>query len=181
MSSGPVLIVASTRDRAAVGRGLLGALAAGVAVLGLLVHQFGGTGSAPPPQLMGSGNALVVPAAANGECRLDLWIGDALFRDALADSGANGFVTIGLNQAKRAGIDIRHLQFDRSYESAHGRGRYAETRIPWIRIGNAFDLRDVTVDVTEVDQPQALIGIEILRYYNFRLRGDRCELSWWPT
>jgi clan AA aspartic protease (TIGR02281 family) len=177
--SGPVLIVAASRDRRAIGHGLFGALAASVVSVGLLVHRLGD--AAAPPQLMGAGNTLVMPAAANGQCHVDLWIGDALLPGALTDSGADGFVTIGRNQAKQAGIEISRLRFDRTYESAHGRGRYAVTRVPWVRIGNAFDMRDVPVDVTEVDQAQALIGIQILRYFNYRLRAGRCELSWWPT
>lgn len=181
--SDPVLILSAVRDRRTIGRGIIRLLAGGAAAGGFLTFRIGGIGepAAAPPQLMGTGSPLVLQAAANGQCFVDLWIGDAKFHGALADSGADGFLVLGRNLALRAGIDVEHLRFDRTYESAHGRGRYAETRVSWVRIGNAFDLRDVPVDVTETDQPQAIIGIQILRYFNFRLRAKVCELSWWPT
>ena len=69
------------------------------------------------------------------------------------------------------------LRFDRSYESANGRGHFAETPVRWVRIGTAFQVIDVKIAVTDVDQTEALIGIELLRDLNFRVRVDHCKLS----
>jgi clan AA aspartic protease (TIGR02281 family) len=179
--TGAVPIVAATRDKAAVGRQILGTAAGAVIGAGVLIAQLGGGFAAPPWELSQAGNSLVVPAAANGQCHVDLLIGEARFRGSLEDTGADGFVTLGRNQAKQAGIDTRLLRFTGTYESANGRARFAQTRVPWVRIGNAFDLADLPVAVTEIDQPQVLIGIQILRHYNFRLRSGRCELSARPT
>ena len=65
-----------------------------------------------------------------------------------------------------------------TYESANGRGHFAQTLVRWVRIGTAFQVIDVKVAVTDVDQTEALIGIELLRDLNFRVRADHCELSW---
>ena len=179
MNFRPGPIVAATHDRDAVGRTIL-ATAAGVAVAGVLIARISGSGFAIPagplPEIRGAGHTLVVPVG-HGQCQLDLLIGTARFRGALADSGANGYLTLGRNHARQAGIDLAQVRFNQTYESANGRGRGGETRVPWVRIGNFFELRDVPVAVTEIDQPQVLIGIQILRALNFRVQGDRCELG----
>jgi clan AA aspartic protease (TIGR02281 family) len=178
--SAPMPIVAAARDRAAVGRLVLRTAAGAAFGAGLLIFQLGGL-PIPPPEISGAGHTLVVRAASNGQCLVDLRIGEARLRGALADTGADGFVILGRNMAPLAGIDIGRLRFSSTYESANGRGRFAETRAEWVRIGDAFELADLPVAVTEGDQRQAIIGIQILRHYNFRLRGDRCELSARPT
>jgi len=177
---GPIPIIAATHDRAAVGRVILSALAgtllsSGILLL-LLVDGFA-TPATSPSGMSRPGNTLVFPASANGQCHVDLRIGGMRLRGALADSGADGYLTLGRNQARQAGIDIKRLQFSGTYDSANGRARFAETRVPQVRIADTFDLADLPVAVTEVDQRQALVGIQVLQSLNFRLRGDRCELS----
>jgi clan AA aspartic protease (TIGR02281 family) len=127
----------------------------------------------------GAGKSLVLPASEHGRCQTDLWIGGTRFRGAVADSGATGYLTIGRNQAIQAGIETGR-RFAWTYQSANGRGRYNEIRVRRVRIGDAVELSDVPVDVTAADQAQALIGIEILRELNFRVRAGGCELSWEP-
>jgi clan AA aspartic protease (TIGR02281 family) len=174
----PLIIVAARRGRAALGRRILGTLAGAAVVSALLLTQPGRGFEVPPPEISGSGNALILPAASHGRCSTDVWIGKTRFRGAIADTGADGFLTIGKNQAQQAGIDVDRLKFGGTYESAHGRGHYAETRVRRVRIGSSFQIFDMPVVVTDVDQPQALIGIELLRELNFRVRADHCELSW---
>jgi aspartyl protease family protein len=159
-----------------LGAGIVGVIA-GVAIAGHLgINAHGQNYGAA---MNGAGRSLVLAAGAQGRCQTDLWIGGAPFRGAVADSGATGYVTIGRNQAMRAGIDTWR-RFAGTYQSANGRGRYYEIRVRRVRIGGAVELTDVPVVVTAADQAQALIGIEILRELNFRVRAGGCELSWEP-
>lgn len=175
--TGPVGIVEAVHDRAAVGRTILRWSSSAVFSAGLLIMRPGLIGPAMPIWESPAGHSLTVPASANGECLVDLMIGEARLRGALADTGASGFVVLGRNQARQAGIDLEGLRFTNTYDSANGSARFAITRVAWARIGDAFDLADLPVAVTEVDQSQALIGIQILRHLNFRLRGDHCEFG----
>jgi predicted aspartyl protease len=164
-------------NRATLGRQVLGTVFGAVVAGGLLFAQPGRVSQAPPPEISGSGNALILPASSNGRCSTSLSIGKTRLPDAIADSGAGEYLTIGPTQAKQAGLDVDRLQFRGTYQSAHGRGRIAEIRVPSVRIGNVFQVIGVTVDVTDVDQPEPLIGIQLLRDFNFRVRADHCELS----
>jgi clan AA aspartic protease (TIGR02281 family) len=172
-----VPIVETVLSKAAVGRSILRSAAGLVFGAGLVMVQSGWIGRAAPAWESSTEHSLTVRAAGNGQCLVDLRIGETQFRGALADTGASDFIVLGRNHAKQAGIDTARLRFDRSYGSANGQGRDAETRVAWVRIGNAFDLADVPVTVTKMDQDQPLIGIQILRRFHFRLRGDRCEFG----
>jgi clan AA aspartic protease (TIGR02281 family) len=172
-----ISIVAARRGRAAIGRQILLTLAGAITGTVLLIAPPGRGFNLPPPQITEAGNALILPAS-QGWCSTDLWIGDTRLRGAIADSGATGWITIGRNQARQAGIDVARLRFSGTYESANGRGHFAQTLVRWVRIGTAFQVIDVKVAVTDVDQTEALIGIELLRDLNFRVRADHCELSW---
>jgi clan AA aspartic protease (TIGR02281 family) len=172
-----ISIVAARRGRAAIGRQILLTLAGAITSTVLLIAPPGRGFNLPAPQITEAGNALILPAS-QGWCSTDLWIGDTRLRGAIADSGATGWITIGRNQARQAGIDVARLRFSGTYESANGRGHFAQTLVRWVRIGTAFQVIDVKVAVTDVDQTEALIGIELLRDLNFRVRADHCELSW---
>jgi predicted aspartyl protease len=173
--TGPV-VVEPAHSKAAIGRIILRSAAGAGLAAGLMIRLPGLLGSGAPVWEPSGGHSLIVPAESNGQCFVDLWIGETLLRHSLADSGADGTVTLGLNQAKQAKIDTR-LRFDHSYDSANGKGRFAEIRVASVRIGKVFELTDVPVAVTKIDQQQALIGVELLRLLSFRLRGDRCEFG----
>jgi aspartyl protease family protein len=179
MTMAPLIIVEARSDRASVSRQILGTAIGIVIVAGMLVARPGDSSSVPagpPPQISGGAQSLILPASSHGRCATDLWIGETRLRGAIADSGADGWLIIGRNQAKRAGIDLGQLRFDNTYDSANGRGRFAATRLPSARIGN-FELIGIPVAVTDADQNEAIIGIEILRDLHFRVRGNHCELS----
>jgi clan AA aspartic protease (TIGR02281 family) len=172
-------IVEARRGRAALGRQILGTALGVVIVAGMLVAKPDngfGVPAGPPPQISGSNNALILPASSHGRCTADLWIGGTRLRGAIADSGADGWITIGRNQAKQAGIDTSQLRFNNTYDSANGRGHFAVTHLRSARIGN-FELIGIPAAVTDADQSEAIIGIEILRDLHFRVRGNHCELS----
>jgi predicted aspartyl protease len=173
----PVPIVEAAHSKADIGRMFLRTTAGAVFGAGLLIAQPGLIRPAIPSWEPSAGHSLVVRAGSTGQCFVDLWIGKTLLRGSLADSGADGYLTLGLNHAKQAGIDIRRLRFDHAYGSSNGRGHYAELRVVSVRIGEVFELTDLPVAVTRIDQQQAIIGIEILRLLNFRLLGDRCEFG----
>jgi hypothetical protein len=78
--NGPVVILAATRDRAAVGRGVVGLAVAAVFGGGLLISQLGGVAATvahPWPPVRAEDGQLVVPAAANGQCFVDIQINES--------------------------------------------------------------------------------------------------------
>ena len=178
--NGPVVIVAATRDRAAVGRGVVGFAVAAVLGGGLLISQLGGvaaTVAAPSTPVRAEDGQLVVPAAANGQCFVDIQINETRFRGiGILDSGADQYLTLGINQARQAGLEVG--KFTNTYKSANGVGRFARTRVATLRIADTFAMRNVIVDVTAANQTHILVGIQILRMFNLRLRSTTCELGW---
>lgn len=111
----------------------------------------------------------------NGSCRADIRINDVLFRDVLLDTGASGTVFLGHNHAVRLGI--APVRYPTAYSSANGTGREAHVQISSLRLGSSFVMRDLTVSVTQIDQDQVLLGLEILNRLHFRVSGHSCELG----
>jgi clan AA aspartic protease (TIGR02281 family) len=111
----------------------------------------------------------------NGTCLTDIRIDDVLFPDVLLDTGfANGTVLLGHNHAVRLGI--APVRYPTAYSSANGIGREAHVQIHELRLGS-FVMRDLTIAVTQVDQDQVLLGLEILDRLHFRVSGHSCELG----
>jgi hypothetical protein len=122
--NGTVVIVAATRDRAAVGRGVVGLAIAAVFGGGLLISQLGGvdaTVAAPSPPVRAEDGPLVVPAAPNGQCFVDIQINETRFRGIILDTGADQYLTLGINQPREAGLEVG--KFTYTYKSANGVGQ----------------------------------------------------------
>jgi clan AA aspartic protease (TIGR02281 family) len=175
----PYLIVQSAYDRRSAGRSIISTCAGAVFAATLLMRGLYPDSAPPPgPGIEASGGQLVT-ASSDGECYVDVRLNETLFRKALLDSGATGYLTIGINHAKRAGIDAGGLAFDNRYTSANGTGHFAKTTIATLRIGRVLAMRNVLVAVTAAPQDQIIIGIEILRMLNMHLRSTSCELNFW--
>jgi clan AA aspartic protease (TIGR02281 family) len=172
-------IVQSSYDRRSAARSIVATCASAVFGAALLFPGLRPEFAAPTRAVEATGGPVVTAASSNGECYVEVRLNETRFSKALLDSGATGYLTIGSNQAKAAGIDIRSLSFNHSYESSNGTGHFATTKIATVRIGTALAMRNVVVDVTEGPQDVILVGIEILRMLNLRLRSTTCELSLW--
>jgi clan AA aspartic protease (TIGR02281 family) len=172
-------IVTAARNRAAIGRAIVGTLTG--ALLGgmALISHLGG-GSADPAGVdppSGTGHRIVVAGDAYGQCHVAAVINGLLFRSLLLDSGAAGHLTFGRNHAAQLGFDPAKLTYDRRYGSANGVGHYASVRVREFRL-DSFVLRDVPADITAAPQDEPLLGIDVLRRLNFRLKDGSCEISW---
>ena len=153
-----MMLVAASRGRATGSGVLLCALILGAF---LLSHQTRSTGT-------------LRAEYRNGSCLADIRINDMLFRDVLLDTGAYGNVVLGRNHALSLGI--APVRYPTAYSSANGIGREAHVQIHELRLGS-FVMRDLTVAVTQVDQDQVLLGLEILNRLHFRVSGHSCELG----
>jgi len=172
-------IIQSAYDRRSAARGIVATCASAVFGAALFIHGMHPEFTAPPgPAIEGSGGQLVT-ASRNGECYVDVRLNETLFHKGLLDSGATGYLTIGINHARRAGIDVGGLVFDNSYSSANGTGKFAKATIATLRIGRVAAMRNVLVAVTAAPQDEIIVGIEILRTLNMRLRSTSCELNLW--
>jgi clan AA aspartic protease (TIGR02281 family) len=169
-------IIASRHGLDALGRQILGAVTGVAIATGFLLYRPADTVGVPPLEMQGGpGHSLMVPAGTHGFCVTDLWIGNRPL-EAITDSGADGSIIIGRNQATKAGIDTGQLHFTWPFQSPGGSGHYAHIHVQRLRIGDNIELDDVPVDVNENDQQQALIGVEVLRQLNFRIRPHGCQL-----
>ena len=172
-------IVQSSYDRRSAARSIVATCASAVFGAALLMRGLHPDFTAAPgPGIETSGGQLVT-ASSNGECYVDVRLNETLFRKGLLDTGATGYLTIGINHAKRAGIDVGGLAFDNRYTSANGTGHFAKTTIATLRIGRVVAMRNVLVAVTAAPQDEIIVGIEILRMLNMRLRSASCELNLW--
>jgi len=171
-------LVEAARDRSAVRRGILATLAGAVVTGGLLVSQLGGVPGPEidPPTVSGAVHRLVIPGDAYGQCRVAARVNGEVFR-SLLDTGDSGHLTFGRNHSARLGFDSAKLSFSHSYGSANGVGHYARVRVREFRL-ETFVLRDVPADITDAPQSEPLLGIEILRRLNLKLKDGNCELSW---
>jgi clan AA aspartic protease (TIGR02281 family) len=174
----PYSIIQSAYDRRSAARSIVATCASAVFGAVLFFPGLRPDFAATPPEISASGGQLV-GASKNSQCYVDVRLDEMLFHNALLDTGASGYLTIGSNQAKRAGIDLSRLSFDHRYSSANGTGKFARVQISTVRIGKVLAMRNVAVDVTAAPQEQILVGIEILRLLNMRLRSASCELNFW--
>ena len=175
------MIVQSADDRAAVGRRIVAMLAGTALVVGLVISRL--DVSEPPvneqPIITGGDrHRTVVRGDAFGECYVEGHLNGTRFRRLLLDSGAVGTLVLGSNQAALIGFDPAHLSYTETYSSATGEGRETEVRIRELRLVDGFVMRDVPARITLAEQSEPLIGIDILRRLNLRLKDGNCELSW---
>jgi aspartyl protease family protein len=95
----------------------------------------------------------------------------------LIDTGASDIV-LSPADARRAGIDIEALNFDRIYQTANGLGRGATATLDTLSIG-PIALSDVRVSVNQAEMRQSLLGMTFLkRLAAFRIEGNRLYLHW---
>jgi clan AA aspartic protease (TIGR02281 family) len=121
------------------------------------------------------GSDLTIPVGSYNQCETDISANNHTFH-ALLDSGANGHLTFGRNHAKALGFNPDSLSYSYTYGSANGTGHLAKVTLREVRIGN-WSLRDVPAEITQAEQSEVLVGLEILHPLNFRLSGGACHLQ----
>jgi aspartyl protease family protein len=94
----------------------------------------------------------------------------------LVDTGAS-LVALTQEDARRAGIDVRHLRYDRTVRTASGTARAALVQLDRVQIG-AVRLREVDAMVIERGLTTSLLGQSFLnRLEAYQVRGQLLRLQ----
>jgi aspartyl protease family protein len=92
------------------------------------------------------------------------------------DSGSDD-VVLTAKDARRAGIDVSHLDFSEEYDAETGSGIEANTHVRQLAIG-PLAMTDFPVAVNE-DGGTSLLGMPFLRRMkSVEIRGNRLYLRW---
>ena len=95
----------------------------------------------------------------------------------LIDTGASEIV-LSPADAKRAGIDLTGLTFDRPYESANGIGHGARATLSSLTVG-PLNFADVNVSVNGTAMSSSLLGMTFLkRLKSFQFGDHKLVLRW---
>lgn len=95
----------------------------------------------------------------------------------MVDTGASDIV-LDPNTAKKIGINLRDLNYTKTYNTANGTVRGASISLKTIQIGD-YTLKDVRASVNEADMDKPLLGMSFLE----KLDGyevKRGTLTLWP-
>jgi clan AA aspartic protease (TIGR02281 family) len=130
-----------------------------------------------PPQWLkpDSSNRVVAGIDGSNGCLIEGWAEGARF-DFQADTGAY-IVSFSRRDASRLGFNPWLLVYNRPYESANGTGYAARVRIKELRIGERV-FHDVPADIDYNGLSHPLLGMPILRQYEFHVGAGSCELRW---
>jgi aspartyl protease family protein len=95
----------------------------------------------------------------------------------LADTGASGIV-LSPGDARRLGVDLERLDFDRAAETANGIGRSAGWRANVLAVGE-LRLEDVQMEINQAPMSVSLLGMDFFRRLeSFRVEGGRLHMRW---
>jgi len=95
----------------------------------------------------------------------------------LADTGASHIV-LSPGDAKKLGIEIDKLTFDRFYETANGNVSGSSVRIADFRIGN-IHLKEIGASVNKAEMRNSLLGMTFFRRLNrYEVKDDVLTLYW---
>jgi aspartyl protease family protein len=95
----------------------------------------------------------------------------------IIDTGASDIV-LSPADARRAGIDVDALHFNRMYETANGEGRGAPYVVDRLEIG-PVKLVEVPVSINASPMRASLLGMSFLkRMKSFEMKGRKLTLRW---
>lgn len=93
------------------------------------------------------------------------------------DTGASSIV-LSPEDARRAGIDLASLNFNRPTETANGVGYGAAATLSELKVGSVT-LTDVPVEVNQTGMHTSLLGMTFLhRMKSFEFRGNKLIIRW---
>ena len=95
----------------------------------------------------------------------------------LIDTGATDIV-LSPSDARKLGIDLGRLKFDRPYGSANGIGHGAATEVADLSVG-AIHFSNVAVSINGAEMGSSLLGMAFLkRLQSYSVSGNKLILRW---
>jgi aspartyl protease family protein len=122
-----------------------------------------------PSRAVDTGGEITIKKSVNGHFLVDAFVNDKPVK-FLIDTGASS-VVLSLEDAKKVGVDIENLSFNRIVQTASGQGKVANTQVN-IKIGD-FVVEDLPVLVNSAPENVSLLGMSLInRFKSFEVNGD---------
>jgi aspartyl protease family protein len=117
---------------------------------------------------------LIILLSQDGHFYMDVRINGVAMR-FMIDTGASD-ITISLDEAKRIGIDLKKLSFDKPYQTANGTSWGANVNLEEIEVGNV-KFKNVSASVNNAEMGTSLLGMSFLRKFRkYEFYQDRLVL-----
>ena len=115
-------------------------------------------------------DAISFPAASDGHFHIQAEVNGVAVM-FLADTGASSIV-LAPDDARKLGVDLNRLEFDRFFETANGMVRGSSIRIAELRIGG-LQLNDVGASINEAPMSESLLGMTFFkRLKSYAVKDD---------
>lgn len=105
---------------------------------------------------------LIINIARDGHFYLDTRVNGNSMR-FMIDTGASS-ITIGIPEAKRLGINISKLNFNKVYQTANGKSFGAGITLDEIEVGNIL-FQNISASINSSDMGTPLLGMNFLRQF----------------
>lgn len=130
----------------------------------------------PGKGFQGQPDSMSFPIGADGHFHIRAVL-DGTSIDFMVDTGAS-HIMLSPGDARKLGIRLSSLRFDRIYATANGRVAGALVRIDDFRVGN-MHLKDVTVSVNRSAMNHSLLGMSFFkRLARYEVHADILTLFW---
>ena len=94
----------------------------------------------------------------------------------MIDTGASD-VVINLAQAKKIGINIKKLKFNKLYQTANGISKGATTKIAKLEFAS-INFKNIPISINSGNQSSALLGMSFLRKFKkYEFYSDKLILT----
>lgn len=112
--------------------------------------------------------------AENGHFFIDAEVNGKLVH-FMVDTGASD-ISLNQSDAKKLGIDVNALNYNKLYSTANGMTRGASVKISYLKVGS-FELHDLYVSVNEGKLDGSLLGMQFLdKFKSYRVEGNKLVL-----
>jgi aspartyl protease family protein len=129
----------------------------------------------PSAVQVGESGELIINIAQDGHFYADVTINNNKLR-FMIDTGASD-ITISLNDAKRIGINVEKLNFNKRYNTANGVVLGASISLDKVEIGD-MELRNISASVNNADMDVSLLGMSFLKNLSkYEFYRDRLVLK----
>lgn len=129
----------------------------------------------PTKARIGKEGALVINLSQDGHFYLDTKINGAPIR-FMIDTGASD-ITLSLADAKKIGINVKNLNFNKVYQTANGKSFGASVMLEEVEVANVKFVK-VGASVNNAPMGVSLLGMSFLRQFRkYEFYQDRLELT----
>lgn len=119
-------------------------------------------GELNPSRIQSSKGQMVINLSKDGHFYVNLEINNQPIK-FMIDTGASDIV-ISINEAKRIGINVDNLNFNKIYQTANGKSFGASINLDKVQFGNAT-LHNIKASVNNGDMGTSLLGMSFLRLF----------------